>query len=181
MERKYSKAFTLIELLVVVAIVGVLASVILASLNTSRMKSRDSRRIADLNQIRVALELFYDDFGYYPQSGCGWDCNGYRVSYDNNSWNSLASELAPYIKSLPRDPINSSCAPWGSSCYSYTYGNVGRYSNAPQYDLTTQLEDPGSIFRCGVKGYRWGFNGVNPWCVAFGGSYNNQIYEASTL
>ncbi len=170
--------FTLLELLVVVAIIGILSSVVLASLNGARMKARDSKRISDLRQIKTALELFYDTNGYYPQSGCGWDCNGYRYS-NNSSWNSLASDLAPYIPSLPKDPINSGCSPWTANCFSYVYGNVGKTSYPAQYDLTAQLEDTNSPYRCGVKGYKWFFNNFYYWCVAFGGSYPNQIYEAS--
>ncbi len=54
------RGFTLIELLVVIAIIGILSSVVLASLNSARAKSRDARRIADLKQIATALELYYD-------------------------------------------------------------------------------------------------------------------------
>ena len=52
------KGFTLIELLVVIAIIGILASVVLASLNSARKKSRDARRVADIKQIQLALELY---------------------------------------------------------------------------------------------------------------------------
>ena len=46
-----SKGFTLIELLVVIAIIGLLASIILVSLNTAQKKGRDGRRVADLQGI----------------------------------------------------------------------------------------------------------------------------------
>lgn len=170
------RGFTLIELLVVIAIIGVLSSVVLASLNQARIKARDTSRISQLAEIRKALELYYLDYGYYPASNCGWDCNGYRYSYDS-SWNTLASDLAPYI-TLPRDPVNTGCTPWSANCFSYAYGNVGRSTYAPQYDLTAQLEDTNSPYRCAARGYRFYFNNQG-WCSASGGSYSDQIYEAS--
>ncbi|MCX6731493.1 MAG: prepilin-type N-terminal cleavage/methylation domain-containing protein [Candidatus Parcubacteria bacterium] len=174
MKNKIKKSgFTLIELLVVIAIIGILSSVVLASLNSARMKARDARRIADLKQIQLALELFYDSNGYYPQSNCGWDCNQYRYSYDS-SWDALATDLKPYISALPKDPLNSSCAPWNNNCYSYTYGNVGRSTYPAQYDLTAQLEDTSNSQRCGVKNWKYYFDN-EPWCP----QYSNQIYEAS--
>ena len=59
-KRAGGKGFTLIELLVVIAIIGVLASIVLASLNSARRKSRDARRIADVKQLQLALELYFD-------------------------------------------------------------------------------------------------------------------------
>lgn len=61
--------FTLIELLVVIAIIGVLASIVLASLNTARRKSRDARRVADIKQLQLALELYFDaNSSAYPDA-----------------------------------------------------------------------------------------------------------------
>lgn len=169
------KGFTLIELLVVVAIIGLLSSVVLASLNGARMKARDTKRMADLSQIRTALEMYFNDYGYYPQSDCGWDCNGYRTSYSSGSWNALAADLKPYIGTLSVDSINSACPPWTTGCYSYAYGNVGRTTYPAQYDLTAQLEDTGSPYRCTIRGYKFYFNNSLGWCP----SYSGQIYEIS--
>jgi prepilin-type N-terminal cleavage/methylation domain-containing protein len=60
------RGFTLIELLVVIAIIGILSSVVLASLNNAREKSRDARRISDVKQIQLALELAFGTDNAYP-------------------------------------------------------------------------------------------------------------------
>ena len=69
--KNSKKGFTLIELLVVIAIIGILSSVVLASLSTARQKSRDAKRISDLGQIQLALELFFDAAQSYPSTTPG--------------------------------------------------------------------------------------------------------------
>ncbi|TSC66889.1 MAG: putative General secretion pathway protein GspG, partial [Parcubacteria group bacterium Gr01-1014_66] len=66
--------FTLIELLVVIAIIGVLASIVFASLNSARVKARNAERIRTLKTFQTALELYYADHGKYPNEagGSGW-------------------------------------------------------------------------------------------------------------
>jgi len=105
------KGFTLIELLVVIAIIGILSSVVLASLNTARLKSRDAKRVADIKQVQVALELYFDDNRKYP---------------------STLAPLAPsYIPVIPLDPINS-----GVNVYAYS----ALTSSCTDYHLRTSLE-----------------------------------------
>jgi prepilin-type N-terminal cleavage/methylation domain-containing protein len=83
--KKLSKGFTLIELLVVIAIIGILASVVLASLNNARLKGRDAKRISDVSQIRLALELYFDA--------------------NNSSYPTATSSLVPaYLPVWPQDP-----------------------------------------------------------------------------
>ena len=83
--QKSDKGFTLIELLVVIGIIGILSSVVLASLSNARKKARDGRRITDIKQLQLALEFYYDANQTYPTA--------------------LSALTAPgYIPTIPKDP-----------------------------------------------------------------------------
>ena len=60
--------FTLIELLVVVTIILVMTVVASISFAGGNQKARDNRRMADVEKIRTALELYRQSVGYYPLS-----------------------------------------------------------------------------------------------------------------
>lgn len=65
-----ARGFTLIELLVVIAIIGVLSSVVLASLNTARSRGNDAAVKSNMATIAVQAELEYDTNGDYD-TVCG--------------------------------------------------------------------------------------------------------------
>lgn len=60
----YKKGFTLIELLVVISIIGLLSSIVMASLNTTRVKAADTAIKADLKGIATSAEIEYATLGY---------------------------------------------------------------------------------------------------------------------
>lgn len=118
MFKTNKKGFTLIELLVVIAIIGILASIVLASLNSARRKSRDSRRVADLGQVRLALELFFDGHRAYPNGSTWGTLSGSGAESLTAATCTATTGGQACIGSVPNDPINS-----GSNVYSYT--NIG--------------------------------------------------------
>ncbi len=103
----FKKGFTLIELLIVIAIVGVLSTVVLASLNNARAKARDSARISNVKEVQTALSMYHSDNGSYPVSADqDWAGNGADYgTYPNTGATGYIPNLAPtYIKELPIDP-----------------------------------------------------------------------------
>lgn len=113
-----NKGFTLIELLVVVAIISLLSSVVLSSLNSARAKARDARRMSDLQQIRNALNLHASDNNGSFRDGAfytSWLDSGHAA----NDWRILETALASYIKPLPIDPNTKGCHNQGGSCSGY--------------------------------------------------------------
>ena len=108
--------FTLIELLVVVGIIGLLSGIALVSLNSARTKARDGKRMADIESIRSALEMYKADKDFYPS-------------------NLSDLTIVPfYIHGIPSPPLNSSPS---------TY--EGGYSNTTTtYSICLTLEIGGS-------------------------------------
>lgn len=152
--KKVAKSgFTLIELLVVIAIIGVLASIVLASLNNARRKSRDARRITDVKQIQLALELYFDgESNTYPASST--TCN----STTNYGLEVLKTE--GYIPQVPRDPLSSG----SNNCYNYATTGSSPFTT---YHLGAVVEDIGNSALTGDSD----FNSTG-WTNAFHGLSN---------
>jgi prepilin-type N-terminal cleavage/methylation domain-containing protein len=115
---KRRNGFSLTEILVVMAIIAVLFTVSVFMLRINRQKTRDAKRVSDIRQIQVALEMHYNDENRYPsqiQTGAP-----------------IAGETTGivYMMSVPADPL-------GTGEYIYQYNSESPYDS---YAISFRLE-----------------------------------------
>lgn len=135
MAKPKHKAFTLIELLVVIAIIALLANVVIIALNSSRVKARDARRKVDVDQLRKAIELYFNEYQYFPEPGTPNQEQDIQV---------LSAFLVPtYMPSIPNDPKNN------PTNYKYvwwqnggSYGILMPFSNDGGSDCAWRSQSP---------------------------------------
>lgn len=124
------RAFSLIELLVVIAIIGILISIGAVSYLTAQKQVRDTRRKADLSEIRQALETFRAENGTYPASA---------------TWQ---TDLSPeYITKVPVDPSGTAYGYTPSSNPIVSYALCAKLEIIP----TTIDNDCGSVYNYAVN------------------------------
>lgn len=112
--RTKKPGFSFIELIVVVTIIAVLSVVGVVSFSSVNRRARDSRRISDLEKMRMALEMIKQVGRTYPEN---------------------ISDLVPdYMATLPADPKTKSL---------YTYEQTAG-GNGYRYTITAILEDVSS-------------------------------------
>jgi prepilin-type N-terminal cleavage/methylation domain-containing protein len=120
---KNTRGFTLIELLVVIAIIGILSSVVLASLNTARADARDAQRSQDMQQLQTAIELCASGMGDYT------NCDNPAES----------PGLGDYIQSVPTDPSSSGT----STPYTITTSRYGYCIGTGEFEGTIPANHTG--------------------------------------
>ena len=121
---KIRKGFTLIELLVVVSLIGILATLVIANMNSARERARDAQRKSDLRNIQTALRLYYNDEGNYPLKAVVDAVWG-------TTWTGTGGSV--YMNLLPIDPLSP------AQDYVYTYIDFDNYI------LKACLENKGSV------------------------------------
>lgn len=167
--RRFSaeRAFTLVEILIVISIIAILSSVVFASVRKARIRARDARRLSDIGQIVIALNLYASDHDGYPstlENGDWWHCLGMRS--DQSCWrgeysglDSVNAKLAPYISPIPLDPRND------ASCNGEAYA-YGTFSNMARLHWYYENTDVSTSKACGSGTYG-GSNECGPYCYLF--------------
>ncbi|MDO8620542.1 MAG: type II secretion system protein [bacterium] len=126
----FKKGFTLIELLVVIAIIGLLSSIVFASLTSARKKARDARRLSDVATIRTALNLYASDTGVFPDGN--FFTAGNLANTPGNRWSILEGLVNG---KLPTDPLLNCWSGLDSSGQACT--GTGYYEYWKSYPIGT--------------------------------------------
>lgn len=117
--RQKNRGFTLIEVLVVTSLLIILALFGYGAFQNNIIRARDSRRKADLTEIRKAFYSFHDDndrYPFYEEFECGM-------------------EWQPYMERVPCDPTNNA-----TYRYSHTTDQYGSF-----FRIYAQLEGGGTF------------------------------------
>ena len=137
--KTLNKGFTLIELLVVISIIGVLTALLLSNFVGIRGRAKDTKLKGDLEQLKTAMRLYYNDNQKYPDDASNTfaSCGGAACSA-GGEFNDAAGTV--YMKALPE-----------YSEYVQTDGGDGFYagvvlSNASDADIID------SAAECGIGG-----------------------------
>ena len=139
--------FTLIELLIVVAVIGLLTTISIIVLNSARIRSRDAKRVSDIQVVRSALEQHWLENAAYPNNSVAITLGtGNAVVLTSNGFQATPSGTI-YLPKVPTDP---------SAGGSYIYNSA-----SPTVGYTIQLTTEGTTVY-GPKGtYYAHSNGVD--------------------
>jgi prepilin-type N-terminal cleavage/methylation domain-containing protein len=153
MKQNKQIGFSLIELLVVIGIIGILAVITTVSFGNSKIQARDTKRVADLDELFKSINLYYTTLEALPpdcsepgySGGC--DTNDVPVpgaAIDTSNDNDFMSFLQPdFLNNSPRDPLSNGVNYYGyATNIEYPAGSGVIYD----YMVFTILEDNNSEF-----------------------------------
>jgi prepilin-type N-terminal cleavage/methylation domain-containing protein len=125
--QEFLTGFTLIELLVVIAILGVMMSLVLLSWREVQMRTRDTRRVSDVQTLQKALAMYQVQHTSYPPAADETKIDGADAMSQTLRGENL-------LNSSVKDPIN---AVSDGVNYIYTYQSADGVSYLIKYCLET--------------------------------------------
>lgn len=147
--KRFQKGFTLIEVVVAILIFVILTAAVLIFLMPSRdlAKSRDAKRVSELNSLKNALQLYYLDEGMYPEerNWCSIEPGG---EPELPNCRDLVERIRPYFNNkMPGDPLFPNEE--GEKIYSYQYKTI---FSGDEYKIHADLEKDDFYEVCSGRG-----------------------------
>lgn len=133
------RGFTLIELLVAIAIIASILAAAIPNFLGARERAKDAKKKAELNQVKAALRLYYNDYQKYPADG----------GSPNYSLTGIKGCKADHVSSCPCDSSIDFAV--GTSCetiymkklpvYSIGTAQYRQIDSGDNYCIKAQLEN----------------------------------------
>lgn len=175
-KHRFASGFTLLELLAVIAIIGVLAAIVIASLGESREKAQDSTRNKIAAEYVRSFEIYNLLNGVYPHhsdllvsvQACLSNYNDNACGADNSISQSdgfLLEVRTVYENSSPMEsmsiPIPGNTLTFEGPYYTCLNLTV---DGCVQYEMTWALEEPFALCGPGIEVEQGVSNGQYTWC-----------------
>ncbi len=128
--QKKKNAFTLVELIIVITILGILATIAFVSFQWYTKDSRDSNRLANINNFQKSLEIYKTKVWIYPvpeNITSTWQVDWLDLIYVGSIWDTISRQLS--LSKTPVDPLLND---------NYIYGTDTNYLT---YQISTILEN----------------------------------------
>lgn len=148
-----SKGFSLVELMVAISIIALVFGIIISSARAVQIRSRDTKRATDIKLIQNALQQYYSDQNYFPET---FSLSG-ATSITSDTGNPSTSKPVPFktyssSSGFPKDPTGGTYPQYCYLAYTDPTMGTGGCSNADlsittcqYYRLFAQLESKANV------------------------------------
>jgi prepilin-type N-terminal cleavage/methylation domain-containing protein len=148
-----NRGFTLIELMVVISIIGLLSSIILASLSGARTGAKNARIKAEVISLRNAFEQdrtgnTYSDFPTASYFGAPVTGSGFLSVIE--LWDNTGTTISTVVSNIMTDILNQNNLTLASGYAGGAYGGGGYVCTPPG----------GGTYRSAMNGYPSGHPGT---------------------
>lgn len=122
LKQQSKNGFSLVELLVVISIIGVLSAVLVTNFMGIRERARDAQKIEDLNSLKNALRMYYND----------------NQSYPSNKSTLLSAGFTGYLSSV------------GDTSFTYSQTSTDNFLIKITLEAGAGTDDTDSQLKCGI-------------------------------